>query len=72
MNAFTQNVMAFINSHFGGNIDDTVANSASLPDPASTFHRSDDDLRTGPFKYVTSAGRLLGALYMIDPGEKFS
>ncbi|CAB4036952.1 Hypothetical predicted protein, partial [Paramuricea clavata] len=55
MNAFTQNVMAFINTHFGGNADDIDANSASLPDPTSTFHRSDDDLRTGPFKYVTSA-----------------
>ncbi len=57
MNVFAQNIMKFINTNFEGNTDDSETKKGLLKVPAPTIHRSDDDLRTGPFKYITSAGR---------------
>ena len=50
---FSQNVMTFIDTNFEGITDNA---DALRPNPAPTVHRSEDDLRTGPFKYVTSTG----------------
>ena len=55
MNVFSQRIMEFINHNFDESADNIDTKSGSPP--AATVHRSDDDLRTGPFKYITSAGR---------------
>ena len=46
-----------MSTHFeGSQSEDIVNNSDTVSDSTLIVQRSDDDLRTGPFTYITSAG----------------
>ena len=58
MNSFSDKVLAFIRSNLPEYLADGDANSVQVGPSPPVVQRSYDDLRTGPFHYVTSAGKI--------------